>query len=125
MRRYAAEDIIFLDESIFNEKTGWRHMAYGPVGTTTRYTQDISRGSTWAILPAYTITGYLPGCTAIKEGYFNHEDFIAYLEETLLPSLRVIYGPKALVIVLDNVSIHTNDEVRNQTTTQSSSLLEC
>ena len=25
MRRFVADDLVFLDESIFNEKTGWRH----------------------------------------------------------------------------------------------------
>ncbi|KAF9730282.1 TPR domain-containing protein [Paraphaeosphaeria minitans] len=43
MRRYAAEDVVFLDESIFNEKTGWRHHAYAPIGEEMRYTQDIKR----------------------------------------------------------------------------------
>jgi transposase len=76
MRQFAAEDLVFLDESIFNEKTGWRHKAYGPVGEPNRYTQDIKRGKTHAILPAFTINGYLP-CTGVKEGYFSHEDFIA------------------------------------------------
>ena len=26
--RFPADDLVFPDESIFNEKTGWRHMAY-------------------------------------------------------------------------------------------------
>lgn len=32
IRRFVAEDLIFLDESIFNEETGWRHHAYAPIG---------------------------------------------------------------------------------------------
>ena len=80
MRCYAANDLVFLDESIFKEKTGWRHHVYAPVGDAARYTQDISRGDTWAILPAYTINGYLP-CTQIRQGYFNKEDFLDYLTE--------------------------------------------
>ena len=110
MRDFAADDLVFLDESIFNEKTGWRHHAYAPVGHASRYAQNISRGSTYAILPAYTIHGYLP-CTAIKEGYFNREDFIDWIQNQLVPTLRATYGPRHMVIVLDNVSIHTNDEV--------------
>src|SRR5689334_3185349 len=110
MRRFTQEDLVFLDESIFNEKTGWRHKAYGPVGSPSRYTQDISRGKTWAILPAYTINGYLP-CTGIKEGYFNHEEFIDWIRRHLLPTLQQTYGNRPMVIVLDNVSIHTNHEV--------------
>lgn len=46
MREYDAEDLVFLDESLFNEKTGWRHKAYGPIGASSRYKMNISRGST-------------------------------------------------------------------------------
>ena len=35
MRQFIAEDLVFLDESIFNEKTGWRYHAYGPIGQDT------------------------------------------------------------------------------------------
>ena len=111
MSQYTQEDLVFLDESIFNEKSGWWHKAYGPVGHESRYTQDIQRGSTWAILPAYTSThGYLP-CTGIK-GYYNHEQFIQWIQSQLIPTLRHFYGDRPMVIVLDNVSIHTNDNVR-------------
>ncbi|ORX93645.1 hypothetical protein BCR34DRAFT_499770, partial [Clohesyomyces aquaticus] len=69
------EDLVFLNKSIFNKKTSWRHKAYRPIGHISQYTQDITRGKTWAILPAYIINGYLP-CIGIKEGYFNYEEFI-------------------------------------------------
>lgn len=98
---------MFLDESIFNEKIGWRHKAYAPIGDKTWYTQDIRRGSTYAILPAYTVQGYLP-CIGIKEGYFSYEDFIEWITTKLLPTLTWMFGPKPMVIILDNVSIHTN-----------------
>ena len=110
LRRFAADDLVFLDESIFNEKCGWRHKAYGPIGDRSRYTQDIKRGDTYAILPAYTINGYLP-CTGIKKGYFNHDDFVEWITERLLPTLQSHYGNKPMVVILDNVSIHTNTAI--------------
>ena len=64
---------MFPDESIFSEKIGWRHHAYGPVGHPARYAQDIRRGKTWAILPAYTVDGYL-SCAGVKEDYYSRED---------------------------------------------------
>ena len=57
MRRYVAQDFVFLDESIFNEKTGWRYRAYGPIGHDIRYPADIRRGYTWSICAAMTIDG--------------------------------------------------------------------
>jgi transposase len=110
MRRFVAEDLVFLDESIFNEKTGWRHKAYALVGHEARYAQDIKRGATWSILPAYTVNGYLP-CTGIKEGYFNREQFLDWIVAHLIPTLQLTYGDRPVVVILDNVSIHTNDAI--------------
>ncbi|KAF2462532.1 uncharacterized protein BDR25DRAFT_338227 [Lindgomyces ingoldianus] len=89
---------------------GWRHRAYAPVGHEARYMADIKRSSTWAILHAYTINGYLP-CMGIKEGYFSREQFIDWIENSLLPTLNRIYGNRPMVIVLDNVAIHTNEVI--------------
>lgn len=50
-------------------------MAYGPISNPARYHDDMDRGDTWSILPAYTTNGYLP-CTGIRKGYYNTEAFI-------------------------------------------------
>jgi hypothetical protein len=60
MANYAADDLIFIDESLFNEKTGWRTRGYAPIGSLARYRANIDRGSTYSILPALDIDGYLP-----------------------------------------------------------------
>jgi len=69
-----AEQLIFCDESIFKAQLAWRCMSYGPIGEACRWNEDMRRGNTYSILPAYTVDGYLP-CTDIKEGFFNGEDF--------------------------------------------------
>lgn len=79
MERYVADDLLSLDESIFDEKTCWKHHAYAPMGDATRYAQDISRGDTWAILPVYTIDEHLPH-KKIRQGYFNREKFLVNVE---------------------------------------------
>jgi hypothetical protein len=75
MRQFAAEDLVFLDESMFNEKTGWRYRAYGPIGQDIRYPADIQRGRTWSICAAMTIDGWLL-YTGVKEGYFQTPDLL-------------------------------------------------
>lgn len=87
MRRFVAEDLVFLDESIFNEKTGWRYHAYGPIGQDIRYPANTQRGRTWSICAATTVHGWLP-CTGIKEGYFKTPNLINWLRTGLLPALR-------------------------------------
>lgn len=101
---------MFLDKSIFNKKTGWQHKAYSPIGEPSWYTQDIRRGKTHTILPAYTVDSYLP-CTSVKEGYFSYKDFLSWISEQLLPTIQRVYGPRTMVVVLDNISIHTNRAV--------------
>jgi hypothetical protein len=39
--QFTANNMVFLDESIFNEKTGWRHHAYAPIGNEARYNANI------------------------------------------------------------------------------------
>src|SRR6267378_1433622 len=108
--RFPADDLVFLDESIFNEKTGWRHMAYAPIGHEARYSASVRRGKTWSILAAMTLEGWLD-CTGIKEGYYNRENLCSWLKESLLPALDRVYG-RPIVIILDNCSTHIDDEVR-------------
>jgi len=44
MLQFTADDLVFLDESIFNEKTGWRFRAYALIGDEARYEADVQRG---------------------------------------------------------------------------------
>ena len=108
IRRFVAEDLIFLDESIFNEKTGWRHHAYAPIGDEARYDADIRRGRTWSICAAMTLNGWLP-CTGAKEGYFSSDNFFEWLQLYFLPAVKRLNGP--MVIVMDNVSVHIHERV--------------
>ena len=108
IRRFVAEDLIFLDESIFNEKTGWRHHAYAPIGDEARYDADIRRGRTWSICAAMTLNGWLP-CTGVKEGYFSSDNFFEWLQLHFLPAVNRLNRP--MVIVMDNVSVHIHERV--------------
>ena len=105
-----AEQLVFLDESIFKQQTGWRCMAYAPIGQPARYCDDLTRGASWSVLPAYTVDGYLP-CTAIREGYFNQEAFLAWVRDDLSPHCNPYPGPKS-IICLDNVSVHLDARVQ-------------
>ena len=64
-----AEQLVFLDESIFKEQNGWRCMGYGPIGNPLRWSEDMRRGNTWSFLAVYTVDGYLP-CNSVREGFF-------------------------------------------------------
>lgn len=98
------EQCIFVDESAFNERTGWRRYTYSRVGHSGRYDGDISRGKCWSVLPAFTVDGYLP-CTLIQEGSINSDDFYHWIVDSLLPYCAPYPAPKS-VIIMDNCGTH-------------------
>ena len=104
-----AEQLVFIDESLFKLQTMWRSMAYAPIGDPARYHADLRRGDTYSVLPAYTTAGYLP-CTAIKQGYFKKNDIIDWLTDQLLPLCNEYPGERS-IIVLDNVSMHVDHRI--------------
>ncbi len=65
-----AEQLVFVDETLFNETTEWRHQAYASVDKSARYQVSRKREHFWSVLSTYTINGYLL-CTGIREGWFN------------------------------------------------------
>jgi DDE superfamily endonuclease len=111
MAHIEEEQMVFLDESLFNEVTGWRLMAWAPIGVEGRYLGDRTRGSTRSVLAAYSTTGYLP-CVVVREGYFNAEAFIQWVTEDLLPHCNAYPGPNT-VIIMDKASSHCNPAVED------------
>lgn len=109
MGHVKAEQLVFIDESLFKLQTMWRSMAYSPIGDPARYHGDMRRGDTYSILPAYTTIGYLP-CTGIKQGYYNKEDLIKWLTDELLPLCNEHPADRS-IIVLDNVSVHVDARI--------------
>lgn len=111
MMDYTADQLVFLDESIFNERTGWRHRAYGPIGAENRYAAGIDRGKSWSVLPAYSLRyGYLD-CTGIKKGYNNTEDLLEWIETRHIPAVNRQFEGRAMCIILDNCSTYCDDRI--------------
>ena len=106
-----AEQMIFLDEALFNETTGWRSTAWAPIGEAARYIGDRNRGHSWSLLAGYTVEGYLP-CYEVKEGYYSTEEFLRWLEEDLLPCCEV-YSGRNSVIIMDNAGAYCDDRIVN------------
>jgi transposase len=109
--QHPAESLVFLDETIFNERTGWRSRGYAPIGLEARYqAARQGGGSTYSVLAATTADGWLP-CTSIKKGYWNTELFLQWITNDLLPNLYEVYGQTPKVIIMDNASFHTDERI--------------
>jgi len=59
LTKYTASQLIFLDESAANERTGDRKYGWAPVGTTPYEYSPIKRSERWSILPVYGAEGFL------------------------------------------------------------------
>ena len=99
------DQLVFLDESGANERTGDRKYGWSPIGLTCIQSRLIQRFERWSILPALTIDGYLD--YIIHHGTITAELFMEFVEERVLPSCSPYPGPRS-VLVLDNASIHKN-----------------
>ncbi len=103
--------MIFLDEVLFNEITGWRAMIWASIGKTTRYIGDRNRGYSWNLLTEYIVDDYLP-CYKIKEGYYNKKEFLRWLKKDFLPCYKA-YSGKNSVIIINNTDSYTDDRIVN------------
>lgn len=84
MGNYNKSQIIFLDESAVNQKTGWRKYGWSRQGKVPIGQQLLKRDKRWSILPAYTVDGLLP-ITRIIQGSINQAIFNDWIETRVLP----------------------------------------
>src|SRR5436190_17846898 len=103
LTKYMASQLIFLDESAANERTGDRKYGWAPVGTTPYEYSHIKRSERWSILPVYGAEGFL--AWDIIQGSWTKELFMEFVCTKVLPLCTRYPGPRS-VLVLDNAQIH-------------------
>ncbi len=101
-----ATDLVFVDESGANRALcplyGW-----APRGERARGQAPRNRGPNTSLLAAMNMDGWV--ATMTVEGSTNKEVFLTYLESVLCPALRA-----GQVVVMDNLSVHKNETVREK-----------
>ena len=70
--------------------------------------QDLKRSKRWSILPAFTVDGYI--AWEVHQGSITAEIFNDFVRNQVLPQTTANGGPRS-VLVLDNASIHWNQEL--------------
>lgn len=100
---WSADQLIFIDESAANERTGDRKYGWAPVGVTPHESRPFTRSERWSILPAYTVDGFITW--DIRHGSYNAELFEEFIEFKVLP-LCNLYPLERSVIIMDNAPIH-------------------
>ena len=82
------EQLVFVNETLFNETTRWCHQVYASVDESARYQVFRKRKHFWSILSMYTIDDYLL-CIDIHEDWFNDETFFAALKLSMICLLKL------------------------------------
>ncbi len=103
------EQLVFVDETLFNETTRWRHQVYASVDESAHYQVSRKRKHCWSILSTYMINDYL-FCINIREDWFNDKTFFWWLADELL-SLCSLFSISKSVIIMNNISIHCNARI--------------
>lgn len=106
MSHYKAEQVIAIDESACNERTGDRKYGWSRINTPVQLEYSMRRSERWSLLPAMTVNGYLS--YTIFQGSITS----AIMEDFLLYKVLPFTTPGWSVIVLDNASIHRSPRVR-------------
>jgi len=100
---WAANQLIFVDETAVNEHTRFRQHGWAQKGINATEKRLTRRTERWSLLPAYTIDGIMT-YKAIH-GAFNQLEFDEFIERYVLPFCSPYPGPRS-VIIADNASCH-------------------
>jgi DDE superfamily endonuclease len=100
------EQVVFVDESEVNARSGRRTYGWGPKGQPIPHKVYLRKHGNFSVLPSITMDGYIAYC--IYPGAVNADTFNEYIENILLPLCSPYPGPKS-IIVMDNASMHKSE----------------
>jgi transposase len=108
-KQWDIEQLVCLDESACNERTGDRRRGWSPINTPCTARYSIKRSERWSILPALSVDGYI--ARRIYQGAITSELFEDFLQNDVLPKCTPYPGPRS-IIIMDNASIHRTERVQ-------------
>ncbi len=110
MLRLMTEQLVFVNEFLFNEITDWCYQVYASVDQSARYQVFKTKEHCWSVLSIYIKDEYL-FCIDIHEDWFNDETFFQWLADELL-SLCSFFLISKSMIIMNNASVHCNSRIK-------------
>ncbi|CAD6897615.1 unnamed protein product [Tilletia laevis] len=109
MARYLPEQLIFVDETGFDSRTGQRRFGWAPAGDRAVQVGTGKRTRRATLIPGLTVDGMI--APKIYHSTVNADVFYDYLITYLLPQTTPFPGPGS-VIVMDNVPFHRSPKIK-------------
>lgn len=100
---YTTDQVVCLDESAANERTGDRKYGWSPVNSPVDAVYSARRSERWSVLPAMDPSGYITH--VVYQGAITAELIEHFVATQVLPLCNSWPGKRS-VILLDNASIH-------------------
>lgn len=107
--QYKPDQLVFLDESAFNEHTTFRSKGYSLRGTPIAIQQDLKKSERVSLIAALSYRGFL--AYDLEVGSYNSGTFAEFVQFKLLPKMNAFPAPNS-VLVLDNCAIHGMEGLR-------------
>ena len=88
---WTADQLIFLNKSAFNKRTGDKKFGWAPIGRKYKISRPFKRSEKWSILPALSVNRYLS--YLIYQGLIMAKIFKLFLEQQVLLHYTPYPGP--------------------------------
>ncbi len=105
MTEWRPDQLVFVDESAANERTGDRKYGWAPVGAVAEVSELLKYTEKWSILPMFTVDGY--EAWEVIHGSYDTELFNAFIENQVIPRMNPFPATRS-VLIIDNCKIHRN-----------------
>jgi len=106
---FIADQIVYMDESICNERTGDRKYGWAPIGIEAKTKCLYKRTKRYFILPAYTIQSYTE--ILIHQNSITGDIFVEWILEKIIPNINAWPAPKS-VLIINNIFIHKSPKIK-------------
>ena len=110
LTNWSADQLVFIDESAGNERTGYRKYVWAPIGSPSYSIESVKRSKRWSILSVFSIDGYI--AHRIHHGSITAEIFNDFIRYDVLPLCSSDGIGSRSAIVMDNARIHRNAELQ-------------
>ena len=106
LSEWSPEQLIYIDENMYNERTSDRKYGWAPIGKAAHKIGSYKCSERFSILPAYTCNGFIDW--DLIQGAYNADLFALFVKTHVIPHTTPFPGSRS-VLIMDNARIHKGE----------------